>query len=314
MTELRFSVAALSLLIGSTVSAAPPPPPPPSFTPEVIYRYNGSRAVDLRLANATGTAAVLLHRASSLTGYDLAPASQRTAAFIDTSASLDRLIVRSWSYDPAGAIVVGPPRVLQEAQNLLFADFSPLGDKIVFASYDGTGNLHSIKTVDLAGVTTTVVSGIDGPTWLRWSFDGNSIYYMRQLTSAGVSKWHAFRQPIAGGSPTELFSEPYLRPWDIYRNGSDGLVVGFQRIDSEPLKIGAWGGQAGTPVSEFGGGRGALLGGNPHFSCGNDRLIFKSSVKSGKGYPVKVYDLRTDVETIFSNDQNVPHADFIPCG
>jgi hypothetical protein len=126
MTKSPFAVAALSLLLGSAVAdAAPPAPAPTTFTPEVIYRYNGRSSVDLRLSNAAGTAAVLLHRSASISGYDLAPASQRTATFIEDGSTSDRLIVRSWTIDGSGAITVGAAHAARGAWPALSRFFAP---------------------------------------------------------------------------------------------------------------------------------------------------------------------------------------------
>lgn len=40
----------------------------------------GRDSFDIRLSNATGTAAVLVNRSASLNGFDLGPASQRIIA------------------------------------------------------------------------------------------------------------------------------------------------------------------------------------------------------------------------------------------
>lgn len=308
MARTRTALLSVLLLTGSVSAQAgkPAPPPPTSFVPEVIYRYNGNTSVDLRLSNAAGTAAILLHRAPSLNSYDLAPPSQRTASFIEADSTGSRLMVRSWTVDGSGAITVDPARTLLTAPGLSYTDFSPSGDLIAFSQQE-TGNFSSLKTIDVAsGVVTTVATGVFGPFTLRWSSDGTSLYYNTKETINGVGSYAAYRQPLTGGTPTFLFRAANIEPWDISRDGTDGLVFPYSQPGFTQIGMGFWNGSVITALP-------SITGTQPHYSCGNDRLIYRAYSKTGQAGYVTTRTFATGADTVFSRDQNIPHADFFPC-
>lgn len=301
-------VAALSLTSVAVSVAAPRPAPPPApFVPEVIYPYQGKQYTDLRLSNAAGTAAILVHRGTlSFGAYDLAPPSRRMATFVSIDANGTRYLqIRSWIANAStGAITIGEAQTLDTSRSIFLVDFSPTGDRIAYASFVG-GNAYDLKVVNLADRIITTVATVDGPSTLRWSKDGSSLYYATREVVNGIQNMSAFRQPIAGGTPQFLFGEANIEPWDISRGSDDGLIFLFSRPGWNYLATGTWN---GTSVTEIPG----LTAGSPHYSCGNDRLIYRSYANGNPG-PVKIRTFATSSDVTFSRDQNIKSADFMPC-
>ena len=309
--SLSFAVSvSAALLIG-----AKPAPAPKAFYPAVAYRYLGNAGQELRLADASGSAAVLLYRSSGyLSGFDLAPASKNEAVFIDSpsGAGSYRLMLQSWTQDsPGGALTAAPPRLLYQANTLLYPDYSPDGSKVAFDDWDGTGTLYSLRIVDVAtGAVTTVASGVEGPAYLRWSSTGDALYYASQHPVTGASytsAYTAYRQPVAGGPPEFQFERPNIERWDISRDGSDSLILNYSAPDTTGIPFAVWNRTSLTQVYP------QLIGVAPHYACGNARLIYQSYSRSGVRGPVKVFTPPTSDE-IYTRDNNVRDADWIPCG
>lgn len=298
-------VTTLSLgSVGVVVAAPRPKPPVAPFVAEVIYPYKTSNYDDLRLSNAAGTAAVLLHRGTSISAYDLAPPSRQMAAFVDTDASFNKhLQVRSWTVNAAtGAITVGAPRPLDSARSMFLADFSPTGDRIAYASSPG-GGLYEIKIVDVATGSIITIAGGVSPSTLRWSKNGDWLYYVERDSAESMA---AYRQPVSGGQREVMFREANIEPWDISRGATDGLIFPYSRIGWNYVALGQWDGANVTSVPSFSNVS------RPHYSCGNDRLIYRSSANGNPG-PVKIYNFAAQTSVTFSRDQNIIHADFMPC-
>lgn len=311
MNRSRFIALVAALSLGSVaigVAAPRPAPPPTPFVPEVIYPYKGTNYTDLRLSNAAGTAAALIHRGQlQATSYDLAPPNLRMAVYVEVeSVDVKYLELRSWTASAStGAITMGPARTLDSARSILFTDFSPTGDRIAYAS-SAVQNVYDLKTVDVAsGIVTTVAVGVS-PSTLRWSGDGSSLYYVVRETIDGVSSQAAYRQPISGGPRMLMFREATIEPWDISRDGTDGLIFPYWRPGWSDIAMGKWDGARVTTIP-------SITGSSPHYSCGNDRLIYRSSTNGNPG-PVKIYSFATQSNVVFSRDQKIYQADFMPCG
>jgi hypothetical protein len=309
MKHVRFFALVATLSLGSVavgVAAPKPAAPPSQFVPEVIYPYKSSTSEDVRLSNASGTAAVLLHRGRAILAYDLAPPSLRLATYIDTDVNnMRHLRVRSWTTTASGGIAVGPERTLVSSVNMVQADFSPTGDRIAFRTGDHiTG--YDLNVVDVATGVVTKISTARSIVHLRWSQDGNSFYYQAFNNYDGVVRdMTAFRQPLGGGEPVLIFQRPVINSSDISRDGTDGLILRVSVPGSSNYALGKWDGSTITTLP--------FLNANfPHYSCGNDRLIYRSATNGSPG-PVKIHTFATNSDITFSRDKLIIQADFMPC-
>ncbi len=293
------------------LAAAKPAPAPTPFVPEVAYRYVSNSGQDLRLGNATGSAAVLLHRSTGyLSGFDLAPPSARSAALIEsTGLPSDRLVLRTWTQDAAtGALTVAPARTLRESRSLFYPDFSPDGTKVSFVEWEGPAGLYSLQVIDIAtGALRTVASGVLDPYYLRWSATGENLYYASEPPIGG-SAYTAYRQPVAGGTPAAMFSRPNIERWDISRDGNDSLILNYSSPETgQTIPFAIWDGASLSNVYP------QLIGVAPHYACDNTRMIYLSYGKGGARGPLKVFTPATGADVVYSRDQSVVSADWMPC-
>lgn len=307
----HIAVTLLAIVPALLIGGAKPAPAPTSFVPEVAYRYASNTAQDLRLGDATGSAAILLHRSTvHLSQFDLAPRSARAAVLIElTGLPSSRLVLRTWTQDPTtGVITVDPPRTLHEARTLLNPDFSPDGTQVAFGEWEGVG-LYSLRVVDVAtGVVKTIATGVDGPAYLRWSSTGENLYYVVQNAGDGLEDI-AYRQPVAGGSPVAMFGRPNIERWDISRDASDSLILNYSPPETgQGIPFARWDGTTLTNVYP------QLIGGEPHYACGNTRMIYLSFGKGGAVGPLKVFTPATGADVVYTRDQGARVADWIPCG
>lgn len=307
--------ASAALLAGALgVGAAKPAPSTAPFVPATAYIYLGNSASDVRLANENGTAAVLLHRsADSFPSFDVAPLSRRSAVIIEKPGSTYRLILRTWTQEPnGGAITVAPPRTLVEGDGLFYPDFSPDGSKVAFAQWTGAGSAYNLMTLDLASGVASAVGVADQPFHLRWSATGDALYYAshRQVTGETyTSAYTAYRQPITGEPPQQLFEKPNIERWDILRDGTDGLILNYSAPDTGPtIPFAIWDGTSLAKVYPN------LTGTYPHYTCQNTKLLYQSYSKTGNRGPYKVYTPATESDVIYTRDNNVRLADWVPCG
>lgn len=307
----RFIALVVTLSLGSVaigVAAPRPAPSPTPFVPEVIYLYKASTYDDVRLSNAAGTAAVLIHRGKLVSGaHDLAPPSRQMATFVEIdSNNVRHLKIRPWTTNAStGAITMGAVRTLDSSRSILFTDFSPTGDRVAYASSDGQA-VYNLKTVDVAsGAVTTVALGVN-PSTLRWSSNGTFLYYVVQEQINGVSSMAAYRQPISGAPREFMFREGNIEPWDISRDGTDGLIFPFSRPGWAYVTLGKWDSAFVTTLP-------FINASQPHYVCGNGRLIYRSSSNGNPG-PTKIHTFATNTDVVFSKDQNIFLADFMPCG
>ncbi len=141
---------------------------------------------------------------------------------------------------------------------------------------------------------------------MRWSSDGASLYYVTGEQINGVYTKAVYRQPVTGGPPEFKFRENNIENMDILRDGTDGLIFQFNRPGWAYQGVGTWDGLSveSLPFTNITA---------PHYSCGNDRLIYRSSL-NGRPGPIKIHKFATQTDVIFSKDQNIPYADFMPCG
>lgn len=311
----QIAIAVLAAGAAVLVGAGKPAPAPTPFDPQVVYRYNASNYTDIRLGDGSGSAASLLYRSTNyIGGYDAAPASAKAVVFIEgTSTPSNRLLLATWTQDSVtGAISVATPRVLYESRALLYPDFSPDGSKIAFdeSNQDGT---YSLRVIDVAtGSVTTVAIAPGGPAYLRWSSTGDALYYAIQHAVTGqtyTSAYAAYRQPTNGGSPIFMFEKPNIERWDISRDGTDSLILNYSAPETgQSIPFAVWNGTTLTQVYS------QLIGYQPHFTCGNAKMIYQSYSKTGVRGPTKVYTPASTSDVIYSRDNNVAAADWIPCG
>jgi len=309
-----FAICAAPLLIGAGKPSPTPTPTQSSFIPEVIYRYTGSAGYDVRLGNAAGDAAVLLHR-SSLPLYDLdmAPPSAKAAVVVErTVAGTNRLVLRTWAQDPStGAIDVAPARILYETNNIYYPDFSPDGTKISFMQWDGgfgPDARASIRIVDLAsGTVEPFATGLIDPEYPVWSRNGDAFYYASVQQVNGVNTWIATRHPTDGSSPTIMFQKAKISRWDISRDGTDKLILTISNSSEYTRSFSSWDGSSISSIYP------QLIGSAAHYSCGNARMIYTSYTRGGKKGPLKVFTPSTGADVYYTKDQNADNADWQPC-
>lgn len=306
---VTIAAAALALALGAAKPAPAPTPSP--FIPEVAYRYVGNSGQDLRLSNAAGSAAVLLHRSTGyLSAFDLARPSARSAVLVEsTGLPSDRLVLRTWTQDAAtGALTVAPAQTLYESRSLFYPDFSPDGTKVSFVEWEGPAGFYSLRVIDLAtGALQTVASGVRDPYFLRWSSTGESLYYANPQPGSGAASV-AYRQPVSGGTPIAMFSRPNIERWDISRDGSDSLILNYSSPETgQTIPFAIWDGASLSNVYP------QLIGVAPHYACGNTRMIYLSYGKGGARGPLKVFTPASGTDVIYSRDQSVVSADWMPC-
>ena len=300
-------------ILGLTAAEPAPTPPPSSFVPAVVYRYLGNTQ-DLRLANADGSAAILLHRsAGRLDSFDVAPGA---VTYIEQTDKY-RLMLRTWTQAPNGGKVdLAEPLMLFESDTLFYPDFSPDGSKISFVDFDGTtpnnGDDIKLRVVDLVTGAASLVATASQPFYLRWSSRGDALYYASHHAVTGqtyTSAYTAYRQPISGEPKQELFTKPNIERWDVSRDGTDSLILNYSSPETgSSIPFAIWNGTGVNKVFPN------LIGVEPHFACGNAKLLYLSYGKSGNRGPYKVYTLSTGADVIYTRDNNVRGIDWIPCG
>jgi WD40 repeat protein len=291
------SLSAAAVLIG----AAKPAPQPAAFTPALAYRY---AAQEVRLANADGSAAVLLARfplaqglTASVTQLAIAPLSLRQVAFIDISYGVSESVrIVGWNQAiPGGALTVTldptPLFTIQgsPAAKITSLDYSPDGSKLAVVSHiDGRNN--EVRVFDVASRTQIgdTVPLADFAQVIRWrAFDDSLLL----RGSTGVSK-------LKDGVQTLLFADPQGLPFDTFNGPSPEAVFRFH--DARGNTIQRWDGvtvnsgqAAYTKVTD---------GIDPSMSCDNTQMIYtRLSPKT----TIAVRSLSTGAEQQFSNDRSI---------
>jgi len=291
------SLSAAVALLG----AAKPTPQPTAFNPALAYRY---ATQEVRLANADGSAAVLLARlpiaqgaTASVRQVAIAPLSLRQVAFVDIpSAGSQSLRILTWTQATPG----GPLTVLLDptplftisgglGANISSLDYSPDGTLLAIVSHlDGQTN--EVRVFDVARRTQIgdAVPLAEFAQVVRWRAFDNSLLLRG---STGVSS-------LKDGVQTLLFADPQGLPFDTFNGASPEAVFRFhdargntiQRWDGETVN----GGQAAyTKVTD---------GIDPSVSCDNARMIYtRLSPKT----TIAIRTLATGAEQQFSSDRSI---------
>lgn len=149
-----------------------------------------------------------------------------------------------------------------------------------------------------------VATGVYWAAYLRWSSTGENLYY----AAPGASGYTAYRQPVTGGPAVAMFEKPNIERWDILRDGRDGLILNYSAPDTgQTIPFATWDGTNLTQVYS------QLIGVDPHYTCDNTKLIYRSYSSAGSRGPLKVFTPATGADVTYTRDQNVSSADWIPC-
>lgn len=297
-TLLAALCASAALMIG----AAKPAPQPTSFTPALAYRYAYQ---EVRLANADGSAAVLLARlpvaqgiTSSVQQIAIAPLSQRQVAFVDSSSATSQsLRIVSWTQaTPGGPLTVSlDPTPLFTISgglgaNISSLDYSPDGTRLAIVSHlDGQNN--EVRVFDVATRTQIgeAIPLAEFAQRVRWrGFDDSLLL----RGSTGVSS-------IKDGVQTLLFADPQGLPFDTFNGASPEVVFRFH--DSRGNTIQHWDGVT------INGGNAVFTqlvstGIDPSVSCDNALMIY---TRLGSRSTIAVRTLATGTEREFSRDRSI---------
>lgn len=286
--------SAAALLLG----AGKPAPQATMFTPALSYLYNGQ---DLRLANADGSAAVLLARVAPnyILYHTLAPLGQRQAAFVESpSVTVKSLRFLSWTQPTPGgpvSVTLDPTPLFTLSAygaNITGLDFSPDGAQLAVVS-DINGANFELRIFDVAN--RALIGGpiplAQEPWHLRWRSDGS----MLLLGEPGAS---TFKE----GVQTPLFTGIESAYFDTFNAGSQSAVFSkhvpggaIQLWDGVSLINGA---PALSTISD---------GAEQSISCDNARIIFK---RIAPKIAIVVKTLSTGAEYEFSRDRGIKFANY----
>ena len=295
-------LAALCATTALLTGGAKPAPTPTSFTPALSYRYNGT---DIRLANANGSAAVLLVRlpiaqglTASVTQLAMAPLSLRQVAFVDLSSGVSESVrIVSWTQTTPGGpltVTLDPTPLFtipgSPAAKITSLDYSPDGSKLaVVSNVDGQNN--EVRVFDVASRTQIgdAIPLVQYGHVVRWRAFDDSL-----LLRGSTGVWM-----LKDGVQTKLFADPQGLPFDTFNGASAEAVFRFH--DARGNTIQRW---DGVTVNV---GQAAFVqlvpnGIDPSISCDNGRMIY---TRLGSRTTISIRTLASGGEQEFSRDRGI---------
>jgi hypothetical protein len=123
----------------------------------------------------------------------------------------------------------GPPRKLVEVANDV-GGISPDGERILLVRYGEPAQIISVKAAD-GSDEQAILSGISqGLTYSnfrdpQYSSDGKAVYFIRNLTTAGVEEWSVEEIRLDNGSTRRLYSQSQRTSELPVLPGSKGLLM-----------------------------------------------------------------------------------------
>ena len=295
-------LAALCASAALLTGAAKPAPQPTAFTPALAYRY---ATQEIRLANADGSAAVLLARlpvaqglTASVTQLAIAPLSLRQVAFVDLSSGVSESVrIVGWTQTtPGGPLTVTlDPNPLftipgSPAAKITSLDYSPDGTRLAIVSHiDGQNN--EVRVFDLASRTQIgdAIPLVEFAQVVRWrAFDDSLLL----RGSTGVSR-------LKDGAQTLLFADPQGLPFDTFNGASPEALFRFH--DSRGNTIQHWDGvtvDGGNAVFT----QLVSTGIDPSVRCDNARML---DTRLGSRSTRSIRTLATGAEQDFSRDRSI---------
>lgn len=283
----------LLALLGSAVQAAKPPAPPSGTnSPEVIYTLAGGRGYELKVANEDGTGAVTLFKSSQLVIGKLGPRNDQSLVFWDGG----NLILMYYDTAATGVIERSRHILLNNGREALSPfDFS--GTDIAWW-HPNTGDVH---VYNLASASDTVIANVPDLAGISFNAAHTEIYYGVYSSVGGAPQYDIHRISLDGGSPTRVGISSNAPVFDSgHRSDSFVLarpVSGTWHIEYIP---------AGASSGNF-----IARGIEASFRCDDRVVIYRQSL-SNKNYDVLKYDLQTGTSSIFSTDNGVKFASYMP--
>lgn len=304
----RMALAATGLLaIASAATAGPKPPVSSTFAPEIGYTYASGNYMDLRLANRTGSQAILVHRTAfgALGSFDLSDELSKRIAYQDGG----RLHVRAWQKSGDTVSVTAPTEIEFGPGRAEVADFSPDGSKLAF-SFGGSPDLGGVMVYDFNVADDPLTSERENLSpvlggWqvftVRWHPFENALLFVGHVLNDGQPP-RIHRLDLGTGAVSvavDGLSFPInfdvTRSWPLSVAG----IVANQR-DSSLLRLYGFDGTSPTTLAE---------GSFAHFNCRNDAIIHRAFAV--RRPPTRITYLAGGFET-WSTDSNIHHTDWMP--
>lgn len=290
--------ASAALLTGAAKPA--PTPTPSNFVPALAYRYN---AQEIRLANATGSQAVLLVRMPTSTVnnpvqlFSIAPFGQRRVAFIDHSLPGVRgLRFVTWTQSTPGGplnVSLAPTQFHSTTLPSVYpstVDFSPDGSKLALIENDYDNRATVLRFFDGAtgaALGEPIPLAFDGHVVVRWQADGLGVWLLSR------TKFSSYRD----GVETSLFEDTTVPWFDPYNLAAPSIML--HKVVSGVGTLQRWDGalSGGAPLATT-----VVAGFQPSVSCDDARVIFQRGSPRAK---TLLYNLQSNTEATFSQDSGI---------
>lgn len=302
--------ATITFVSMPTVRAAPPQPAAP-FLPAIAYTYASGNSTDLRLANESGTAGVLVFRQAITMQFDLSPQAAHRIAYVASNGvggSNATVQYKVWDAS-SGSFILGAAHTVFTASRFVRGlDFSPDGNRLAFGSDESSDT--KLEVYDFANPDSAPVAILSGYRIynIRWRSDGAVIYFTGY--PAGTSDPMKVYEIAADGSsaPIALFdvatgTNPMFDVSHASAPGLEKLLIDYRASNTAPVYLRAY--NRDNSFAQLGAGMGG------HYNCAADHIIYTESGPKKPRTLIGNADL--SAPTIWSSDANIGKTDWMPC-